>query len=182
MASQLWGQGVHCTPKFRTCTPCTTQVKDAAYVKILSKRLKLQDCTRFVQICTPTYENVPTRLAKGVIFMNKEVFLWTQYRSKDEHACLNTYLTNHKSKLYHQTSRACYLWLRLSPPLVVLWYVIYILGITSCYVCMWWPGIWQVTQQTNILKVTQKGKKHWVDTAAYTGTDSPGKNWTGSEV
>jgi len=28
-------------PKFRTCTPCrpTTQVKDAAYVKILSKRL-----------------------------------------------------------------------------------------------------------------------------------------------
>jgi len=26
-------------PKFRTCTPCTPQVKDAAYVKILSKRL-----------------------------------------------------------------------------------------------------------------------------------------------
>ena len=50
-------------PKFRTCTPCTSQVKDAAYVKILSKRLKLQDCIRFVQICTPpTYENVPTRL------------------------------------------------------------------------------------------------------------------------
>jgi len=32
-------RGVHCTPKFRTCTPCTPQVKDAAYVKILSKRL-----------------------------------------------------------------------------------------------------------------------------------------------
>jgi len=32
--------GGHCTPpKFRTCTPCTPQVKDAAYVKILSKRL-----------------------------------------------------------------------------------------------------------------------------------------------
>jgi len=31
--------GVHCTPKFRTCTPCTLQVKDAAYVKILSKLL-----------------------------------------------------------------------------------------------------------------------------------------------
>jgi len=31
--------GVHCTPKFRTCTPCAPQVKDAAYVKILSKRL-----------------------------------------------------------------------------------------------------------------------------------------------
>jgi len=26
-------------PKFRTCTPCTPQIKDAAYVKILSKRL-----------------------------------------------------------------------------------------------------------------------------------------------
>ena len=26
-------------PEFRTCTPCTPQVKDAAYVKILSKRL-----------------------------------------------------------------------------------------------------------------------------------------------
>jgi len=26
-------------PKFRTCTPCTPEVKDAAYVKILSKRL-----------------------------------------------------------------------------------------------------------------------------------------------
>ena len=26
-------------PKFRTYTPCTPQVKDAAYVKILSKRL-----------------------------------------------------------------------------------------------------------------------------------------------
>jgi len=25
-------------PKFRTCTPCIPQVKDAAYVKILSKR------------------------------------------------------------------------------------------------------------------------------------------------
>ena len=34
MASELWGQGVHCTPKFRTCIPCT-----------------------------PTYENVPTRLS-----------------------------------------------------------------------------------------------------------------------
>ena len=35
-------RGVHCTPpppKFRTCTPCTPQVKDAAYVNILSKRL-----------------------------------------------------------------------------------------------------------------------------------------------
>ena len=32
-------RGVHCTPKFRTCTPCTLQVKDVAYVKILSKRL-----------------------------------------------------------------------------------------------------------------------------------------------
>ena len=52
-------------PKFRTCTPCTSQVTDAAYVKILSKRLQLQDCIRFVQICTPpsTFENVPTRLA-----------------------------------------------------------------------------------------------------------------------
>ena len=30
---------VHCTPKFRTCTPYTLQVKDAAYVKILSERL-----------------------------------------------------------------------------------------------------------------------------------------------
>jgi len=40
-------------PKFRTCTPCTPQVKDAAYVKILSKRLQLQDCIRFVQSCTP---------------------------------------------------------------------------------------------------------------------------------
>ena len=40
-------------PKFRTCTPCTPQVKDAAYVKILSKRLLLQDCIRFIQICTP---------------------------------------------------------------------------------------------------------------------------------
>ena len=42
VASELWGQGtggVHCTPpKFRTCTPCTPQVKDAAYVKILSKQ------------------------------------------------------------------------------------------------------------------------------------------------
>ena len=33
------GGGLHCTPKFRTCTPRTSQVKDAAYVKILSKRL-----------------------------------------------------------------------------------------------------------------------------------------------
>ena len=39
VASELWGQGVHCTPKFRTFTPCTPQVKYAAYVKILSKRL-----------------------------------------------------------------------------------------------------------------------------------------------
>jgi len=40
VASELWGQGVHCTHfKFRTCTPCTPQVKGAAYVKILSKRL-----------------------------------------------------------------------------------------------------------------------------------------------
>ena len=43
VASELWGQGgVHCTPppKFKTCTvPCTPQVKDTAYVKILSKRL-----------------------------------------------------------------------------------------------------------------------------------------------
>jgi len=31
-------RAVHCTPN-RTCTPCTPQVKDAAYVKILSKRL-----------------------------------------------------------------------------------------------------------------------------------------------
>ena len=23
VASELWGQGVHCTPKFRTRTPCT---------------------------------------------------------------------------------------------------------------------------------------------------------------
>ena len=38
VVSELWGQGVHCTPKFRTCTPCIPQVKDAAYVKILSKR------------------------------------------------------------------------------------------------------------------------------------------------
>ena len=43
-------RGVHCTPKFRTCTPCipSPQVKDAAYmlfcciclyVKIFSERL-----------------------------------------------------------------------------------------------------------------------------------------------
>jgi len=32
-------RGVHCTPKFRTCTPCTLQVKDAACVKILNKQL-----------------------------------------------------------------------------------------------------------------------------------------------
>jgi len=41
VASELWGQGVHCTPppKFTTCTPCTPHVKDAAYVKILSNDL-----------------------------------------------------------------------------------------------------------------------------------------------
>jgi len=34
------GTGEYIVPsKFRTCTPCTPQVKDAAYVKILSKRL-----------------------------------------------------------------------------------------------------------------------------------------------
>ena len=43
-SSTQWRQnygdrGVHCTPKFRTCTPCTPQVKDLAHVKILSKRL-----------------------------------------------------------------------------------------------------------------------------------------------
>ena len=51
------GASLHCTPKFRTCILCTRlyppQVKDAAYVKILSKRFQLQDCIRFVQICTP---------------------------------------------------------------------------------------------------------------------------------
>ena len=54
VASELWGQvGVHCTPKFRTCTPCAPQVIDATYVKILTKPTLTQDCIRFVQICTP---------------------------------------------------------------------------------------------------------------------------------
>jgi len=61
-------RGVHCTPKFRACTPCIRQVKDAAYVKILSKQLQLQDCIRFVQICTPTYENVQTCLPHTAAF------------------------------------------------------------------------------------------------------------------
>ena len=39
VASELWGTMYIVPPKFRTCTPCTPQVKDAAYVKILSKRL-----------------------------------------------------------------------------------------------------------------------------------------------
>jgi len=38
-------------PLYETVPP--PQVKDAAYVKILSKRFQLQDCIRFVQICTP---------------------------------------------------------------------------------------------------------------------------------
>jgi len=33
------GTGGTLYPQFRSCTPCTPQVKDAAYVKILSKRL-----------------------------------------------------------------------------------------------------------------------------------------------
>ena len=41
VASELWGQGgtLYPPPKFRTCTPSTPQVKDAAYVEIFSKRL-----------------------------------------------------------------------------------------------------------------------------------------------
>jgi len=51
-------------PKFRTCTPCTPQVKYAAYVKNL-KQTTLT--TRLYKARTnlypaPTYENVPTRL------------------------------------------------------------------------------------------------------------------------
>jgi len=46
-------KGVHCNPPSSGLYPLYPQVKDAAYVKILSKRLKLQDCIRFVQICTP---------------------------------------------------------------------------------------------------------------------------------
>jgi len=67
---QQWRQnygdrGVHCTPKFRTCTPCTPQVKDAAFVKILSKQL--QDCIRFVQICTPPLTKKFRRACVAVI-------------------------------------------------------------------------------------------------------------------
>ena len=58
MASE-WGQ----FPQVQDLYPLhPPKVEDAAYDKILSKRLYLQDCIRFVQICTPTYENVPTRL------------------------------------------------------------------------------------------------------------------------
>jgi len=51
-------------PKFRTCITCTSQVKDAAYVKILSMTLT----TRLYEVRTnlyppPTYENVPTHLS-----------------------------------------------------------------------------------------------------------------------
>ena len=53
VVSELWGQRGTLYPLVPPCTPCNSQVKDAAYVKILSKRLQLQDCIRFVQICTP---------------------------------------------------------------------------------------------------------------------------------
>jgi len=66
VASELWGQrGYIAPPKFRTCTPCILQVKDAAYVKNF-KRTTLT--TRFYKVRTnlyppaPNYENGPTRL------------------------------------------------------------------------------------------------------------------------
>jgi len=33
VASELWGPGVHCSPKFRTCTLCTSQVN----MRLMSK-------------------------------------------------------------------------------------------------------------------------------------------------
>jgi len=52
VASELWGQGGTLYPPSSGLVPPVPypQVKDAAYVKILSKRLQLQDCIRFVQI------------------------------------------------------------------------------------------------------------------------------------
>ena len=55
---------VHCTPQVQDLYPMCPQVKDAAYVKILSKRLLT---TRLAMVRTnlyhpPTYENVPMRL------------------------------------------------------------------------------------------------------------------------
>jgi len=58
------GTGGYIVPQVQNLYPLYPRVKDAAYVKILSKRLLLQDCIRFVQICTPTYENVQTRLGR----------------------------------------------------------------------------------------------------------------------
>ena len=74
VVSELWGQRGTLYPLVPPCTPFNSQVKDAAYVKILSKRLQLQDCIRFVQICTPppTYENVPTRLVYRA-YMNRAI-------------------------------------------------------------------------------------------------------------
>jgi len=58
------GGGVHCTAQVQYLYPLYPQVKDAAYVKnfkqtSLATRLYEKRC---VQICTATYENVPTRL------------------------------------------------------------------------------------------------------------------------
>ena len=46
-------------PKFRTCTPCTPQVKDVACVKILSKRLTLT--TRLYKVRTNLYPHLRKR-------------------------------------------------------------------------------------------------------------------------
>ena len=65
MASELWGQGGTLYPQVHDLYPLYPQVKDTAYVKILSKR----QTTRFYKVRTnlyppPTYENVATRLSQ----------------------------------------------------------------------------------------------------------------------